>query len=125
MLSMNFNWKPSDGNSPVKCSNAQFGDPLPGTGKSCFCDDIGKMNPNQIKSSQELNMARGKALIAQAKAADLEKEAKAQEEVIIARRKKHLSDMEDQDKKNKAKLAALIAADKEESDKQSARNLAL
>ena len=77
MLTKNFNWKPSNGNAPVKCGNAQFGDPLPGVPKSCFCDDIGKMNPSQIKSGQELNLARSKATMAQSRAADLEKQVKA------------------------------------------------
>ena len=73
MLTKNFNWKPSNGKEPVKCDNAQFGDPLPGEPKTCFCDDIGKMSHQQIRSNQELNRARAQAFMAQSRASELEK----------------------------------------------------
>lgn len=30
------------------CNNKQFGDPLPGTRKGCFCDDVGALNDAKI-----------------------------------------------------------------------------
>jgi hypothetical protein len=32
----------------IKCDNAQFGDPLPGTRKGCFCDDVGALTDDKI-----------------------------------------------------------------------------
>jgi hypothetical protein len=32
----------------IKCTNSQFGDPLPGTRKGCFCDDVGALNDEKI-----------------------------------------------------------------------------
>jgi hypothetical protein len=73
MLSNSFSYKLSSGDAPVKCNNANFGDPLPGTPKSCFCDDIGEMTSEQIKSRQDFNQARANSLMAQERAKNLEK----------------------------------------------------
>lgn len=32
----------------VTCNNQQFGDPLPGTRKGCFCDDVGALTDKKI-----------------------------------------------------------------------------
>lgn len=32
----------------IKCDNAMFGDPLPGTRKGCFCDDVGALTDDKI-----------------------------------------------------------------------------
>lgn len=47
MLTKQFKVRPSK--ESMKCNNAHFGDPLPGTPKACFCDDVHKMSRDQIK----------------------------------------------------------------------------
>jgi len=32
----------------VQCNNNMFGDPLPGTRKGCFCDDVGALSEAKI-----------------------------------------------------------------------------
>ena len=36
------------GASDVQCDNNSFGDPLPGTRKGCFCDDVGALTNEKI-----------------------------------------------------------------------------
>ena len=80
MLTLPFKWKNSRSNEPVKCNNKVFGgDPLPGTPKACFCDDIHKMSHNQITSLQEFNLASANAVLAEASSAKLEIQAKEEE----------------------------------------------
>jgi len=81
MLTLPFKWKNSrSNNEPVKCNNKVFGgDPLPGTPKACFCDDIHKMSHNQITSLQEFNLASANAVLAEASSANLEIQAKEEE----------------------------------------------
>ena len=38
------------GKMDVKCDNGMFGDPLPGTAKACFCDDVGLLTEAKIMS---------------------------------------------------------------------------
>lgn len=125
MLTLPFKWKNSRGNEPVKCNNNVFGDPLPGTPKACFCDDIHKMSHNQITSFQEFNLATANAVLAEESSKNLEKQAKEQEAEIEKQRKKHMEDMEKQSKKNKAALDALLAADKAQAEKEKTASLAL
>ena len=41
------------GKMDVKCDNNMFGDPLPGTQKGCYCDDVGILTESKIISDQQ------------------------------------------------------------------------
>jgi hypothetical protein len=42
----------SGGKSDIRCTNSQFGDPLPGVQKGCFCDDVKKLSNEKIIADQ-------------------------------------------------------------------------
>lgn len=94
MLTLPFKVQSSNDETPIRCDNARFGDPLPGTPKACFCDDIGKMSKNQITSQQNLAIAAQNALAAEEAAKNLELITKEKEAEIEKMRKKHMEDME-------------------------------
>jgi hypothetical protein len=41
------------GKMDVKCDTGMFGDPLPGTQKGCFCDDVGLLTEEKIITDQQ------------------------------------------------------------------------
>lgn len=128
MLTLPFKFRLSpDEDIAIKCDNAHFGDPLPGTQtpKACFCDDIGRVSINQITSRQEMAIAAQNTLRANEASAKLEEETKAKEAEIAKIRAKHMEEMEKQAKKNKDALEAMMAADKEQAEKQKAASMAL
>ena len=80
MLGEDFQYKESNGKTPVKCAASSFGkDPQPGKAKQCYCDGIEEMSKEEIKNALDLLDAKEEAKKAEEEAKLLEEEKKKKE----------------------------------------------